>query len=349
MDRIKFVFGQIWERKMMLALTGVFFLVIGEGWMRAPFLTPRLEYEADKELGGRLRPTQTGYIWLANHSLQSPPVSIDGDGLRGDGVNWDRPAVLCVGDSDGAGMGVKDDEVWTHVAQMSLKGTEFDVEVVNACHPGHGPYHHAIRLERLLKKQTPRAVIVRVTMDDDSFGPLTEAQQEQRLAASERSKKIRSITKFVPYLVNKLQAQIPSIKKGLKPWWLFRAPPKGRDVGEKEAATRFWDRDGVYWRRMIELRGNATWPIVFMLHAPYGRDSDLELERRLRDLIATAPNLHLLVLRPGDFGLDADESLAVRKERFRMTQTLRRDLHGNATQHEIIGLRVADMLRVVLK
>ncbi|MCH1571211.1 MAG: hypothetical protein L7S64_07680, partial [Longimicrobiales bacterium] len=317
MARIKFVLQQIWNRKLMLALTGVFLLLIGEGWMRAPFLTPRLEYEADKELGGRLRPVQTGYIWLAKQSLQSPPVSIDGDGLRGDGVDWDRPAVICVGDSDGAGMGVRDDEVWTHIVQMSLKGTDLDVQVVNACHPGHGPYHHAIRLERLLQKQNPRAVGGRVTMNDRGFAPLTEVQQEHRLAASERSRKIRSMTKFAPYLVNKLLAQIPSMKQGLKPWWLFSAKPRVRGIDVKEAATRFWDRDAVYWQKMIDLRGDANWPILFLLHAPYERESDLELERLLRELITTGPDLHLLVLRPGDFGLDADDSLSARKEQFR--------------------------------
>jgi len=345
MDRIKFVFGQLWERRLTLVLTGVFFLVIGEARMRAPFLVPRLEYEADRELGGRLRPGQTGYIWLANQSLQSPPVTIDEDGLRGDGVNWDRPAVICLGDSDGAGMGVNDDEVWTAVAERAVKGTSHEVEVVNACHPGHGPYQHAVLLERLLKKQTPRAVVVRVTMDDDSFGPLSEQRQDQLLAASERSAKIRAVTKFVPYLVNKLQAQLPALKEGFSPWWLFREASATRDVGLALAAARFWERDGVFWRRMITLRGDASWPILFLIHAPYGRPSDLELERRIRELATSSSNVHVLTLRPTDFGLDPDVGLAAMKAAFRESQTLRRDLHGNARQHETIGLRVAETLK----
>lgn len=347
-DRLKFVFGFAWERKLLIVLTGLLFLLLGEGWMRAPFLVPRLEYEPDKELGGRLRSDQVGYIWLANHSLQSPPVTINADGFRGSDVDWSRPTVVCIGNSDGAGMGVEDDEVWSSVAQVLLRDRQPLLQVVNASHPGHGPYHHAVRLDRILEARTPVAIVVRVTMDDDSFGPLSEDEQLARRQASERSRKIRRVTRFVPYLVNKLQAQLPSLKGSLAPWWLFRTPPAPRDVSAHEAGERFWERDHAYWERMGSVAADRRIPLVFLVHAPYQRPSDAALSARLSSLAGSSPHLHVLLVGAQDFETD-QMSREDRRESFIRRFTLRRDLHGNAAQHRVIGRKVADLLRRLLR
>src|SRR5437870_4794788 len=92
------------RKTWVILLTGVLLLVLGEAYLRLPFITQRLEYMPDAELGWTLAPNQRGYEWLGNQSVQSPPMTLNSDGHRGRPTDWSQPVLLSVGDSQGVGI-----------------------------------------------------------------------------------------------------------------------------------------------------------------------------------------------------------------------------------------------------
>jgi hypothetical protein len=333
-DVMRWVVGE-WR---VLGLTGVLFLCLGEAWMRLPFLVPRLEYRPDLELDGSLAPGQRGYIWLGNQSFQSPPVTINRDGHRGADTDWSGRTLLCVGNSDSAGMGVEDDEVWTQVLERALRRQGIDRQVVNASSPGQGPYHHRVMLDRVLAaNHVPDGVLVRVSIHDDSFGPVPEEGREARFAQARTRQRIRTYTRFLPHVLDKVRAQVPAILEALTPWV---GPPGRRDVAAPEAGERMWTRDGPIWEQMVDACGSRGIPVFFVVHAPRGWASNHVLTERLRTLAASRPAVSVFELGPAVFGLE-ETPPPDRESAFAHRYTLRRDPHGNAEQQSVIGEAVA--------
>src|SRR5260370_945761 len=124
--------------KRVLFLSGLALLVLGEVYLRLPFIPQRLESMPDEELGGIVAPSQRGYDWLGNFSVQSVPITVNSDGHRGRDTDWSGPVLLAVGDSQGWGTGVADDEVYTAVLETWLREQpgQSEVQVVNASGPG---------------------------------------------------------------------------------------------------------------------------------------------------------------------------------------------------------------------
>ena len=74
---------------LLLTVTLVF--ILGEAYMRLPFVARQLEYGPDREFGGRLAPDQRGFVWLASMSLASPTITLNHDGHRGRDTDWSKP------------------------------------------------------------------------------------------------------------------------------------------------------------------------------------------------------------------------------------------------------------------
>src|SRR5260370_17024942 len=108
--------------KRVVFLSGLGRLVLGEVYLRLPFIPQRLESMPDEELGGIVAPSQRGYDLLGNFSVQSAPITVNSDGHRGRDTDWSGPVLLAVGDSQGWGTGVADDEVYPAVLETWLLG-----------------------------------------------------------------------------------------------------------------------------------------------------------------------------------------------------------------------------------
>src|SRR5262249_25487073 len=153
----------------------VLVVVAGEVYLRLP-IGRQLEYQPDEELVSILAPAQ-----------QSLRETVNRDGHRGKDTDWSAPVILAVGDSQGWGAGVSDDEVWTaRLEQLLRRDSAYAAfQVVNASHPGHGPFHHYMRARRVLKKHPIDLLLVRVSIEDWSFRPTPAQQVPEQLAAAQ--------------------------------------------------------------------------------------------------------------------------------------------------------------------
>jgi hypothetical protein len=97
------------------------------------------------------------------------------------------------------------------------------LQVVNAGHPGFGPCHEFVVSRRVLAAHNVATILVRVAIGQRYFKPVTLAAAASSPDAAERRARLRRLTKFVPFLVTKLEAQIPSIERALVPSAVRRA------------------------------------------------------------------------------------------------------------------------------
>src|SRR4051812_44163223 len=146
-------------RKLDILCVLVLVVIAAEVHLRLPW-GRQMEYRSDPELVGILRPGQ----WSALETVNS-------DGHRGKETDWTKPALVAVGDSQGWGAGLADEAVWTaRLEELLHRKLDLpDVQVVNASHPGHGPYHQYVRLRRVLEAHKVEAVLVRVSIEDRTF------------------------------------------------------------------------------------------------------------------------------------------------------------------------------------
>ncbi len=321
-----------------VGLAIVLTLLLGEVYMRLPFVLPRLEYEPDRELDGRLAPRQHGYVWLANMSLQSPAISINREGHRGVDREWRRPTILVVGDSEWFGAGVDDDEVWTSQLESDLNSPsrEKPVQVVNASHPGFGPFHQAMVIERLLARHAVDAILVRVSPGQHQFRPVPEGERDGRVAAAHRRATLRRWTKFLPFLVNKLEAQVPAIRAALTPHVLQRRREPGE--GLSVAVGRAMAAEAMpWWQRMADHAEAKGAPLVFVVHDPVSAPAAAPLEAALRSVAAAHRAAHVVRLGPEAFGLDPTAPTDQLRRALRTRLTIGLDPHANVLQHRLIA------------
>lgn len=322
----------------LFALSLAFLLLLGEVYMRLPFIPQRLEYRPDRELGGVLRPDQVGYVWLGNMSLQSPPITINRDGHRGRDTDWSRPVMLVVGDSESFGAGVEDPEVWTARLESALRRRPelAALQVVNASHPGHGPYHQVVFLRRALEAHRVDGVLVRVAVGQRNFRVPLPAELEREIATAQWRERLRSVTKFVPFLYNKFEAQVPRIRAALVPAPLRKRPAPGGGDSSPAAGRAAW-RDGrAAWEEMARLTACVDIPITFVVHDATGRPAAAALAESLGGLVDAGGRVHVIRLGPEAFGLGKREGAEAR-QLLRETLTLGRDPHANPRQHQLIA------------
>lgn len=335
---ISAIVGYCVGKRRILAVTALIVFLLFEVYLRIPFMLGPLEYQPDPELVSRLRPRQVGFVWLGNMSYQSAPVSINGDGHRGNETDWSRPVVLAVGDSESMGIGVGDGEVWSNRLQSLLhqKADFRDVQIVNASHPGSGPYHHYITMKRILAddKRDIRAIIVRVDIGDRYFKAPSDEQRREAMQKSEMKLLVKSYTKALPYLINKIEAQRESIRAGLRPWFIRN---KAQQTAQTETVGRsMWEENRRWWDEMVVLSSSKNIPLVFMIGDVMGWPSTRFLSRQLDAL--SSENRHIRLFRLGKeaLGLKEEDPELLWKE-FNMKMTLGRDPHANPTQHQLIA------------
>jgi len=335
--------GAGWRFALLVTLLA---LALGETYMRLPFLLPRLEYEPDRELEARLAAGQRGYLWLANMSMRTPPISVNREGHRGPEDDWRRPVILVVGDSEWFGAGVEDEEAWPRVLERRLNtpAPPQPVHVVNASQPGFGPYHEAVVIDRALARHQVDAVIVRVSIAQRNFLPVPEAERDARVAAAERRAVLRRWSRFLPFLANKLEAQLPSIRAAFIPTPLRRRGKSGDELTER--VGRAMATDAVPWWLQMRERAEATGtPLLFVLHEPIPSPSTDALDVALRSLAEGHPVTHIVRLGPEIFGLDPSAPVEQLRRTLRTRLTVGRDPHANPLQHRLIAQAMADALR----
>ncbi len=311
-------------------------LCFGEVQTRLSFLTPRLEYQADRELTGLFRPNQCGYLWMANQSMKTPPMTVNPDGHRGESTDWTKPTILALGSSEAFGTGVADDEVWTYLLEDNLRQASLEMEVVNAAGPGMGAYQQDVVLKRLLLAgKKPELVLVRVSIGDRGFGPIPEERRMAVFQASLKMKRIREFTTFLPFLRNKLVSQLPSIRSACRPSiGRRRTPSVYHDTGD--AGQEMVANSRQFWESMIGRAAAVGSQIVFIVHAPHGYHSSQVLYENLMILCTQHESAFVLQLGPDTFGMEGIP-VSRRGSYFHERFTLVRDPHANARQHKLIG------------
>jgi hypothetical protein len=310
-------------------------LVLCEGYFRFPFIAQRLEYQIDNDLIAVLKPDQIGFVWQGNMSYKSPIIKINRDGFRGDEINWNKPTLVCFGNSEAFGSGVRDSEVWTSVLQNKINNRyeKKSLNIANASHPGHGPYDHYIRIKRVLDSHSLDGIIVRVDIADRYFQKPPPEKKAKMLKKATMRQQIRIYTKGLPYLFNKLTAQLPSIKKCFYP--RFMKTKKG-SANLRQAGQKMWIENKKWWERIIELAVDNKVPLLFFMVDPNNSEGNYELESGLKQLIRNNTNTYLLRLGPEHFGLFG----GTQEDRHREISaklTLGRDPHANSTQHRMIA------------
>jgi hypothetical protein len=325
---------------IQLLLVVVFGFVLGETYMRLPFVGQQLEYEPDREFGGRLAPNQRGFIWLANMSMQSATISLNNDGHRGRATDWSKPVVLVAGDSEWFGAGVSDTTVWTQVLERELQGRWGleGLQVVNASHPGHGWYHEFVVVRRVLEVRPVQAIVVRVSIAQRSFKAIPPEEQAKRFEQAQTRQRIRRVSKFLPFLVNKIDAQAASVRGAFVPH-VFRRQEGGTDWRTAAAAEAMWAEERTWWEQLIALGTVHKSPILFVVHDVEGTAATDVLVAHLEELARSHRNIHVSRLGPDRFGLDTGDRETLRRT-VHDVLTLGRDPHGNALQHELVARAV---------
>lgn len=310
------------------------FLVIGEIVFRMPFVPGLLRYEFDESLGWRLAPSQRGCLFLGGMSYLSPPIGINGDGFRNGPLDWKAPMVLCLGSSESLGAGVEDGEVWTsQLTALTGDGGMGGAVAVNASGPGYGPYQSRIVLERFLQKKRPEMAVVRVSLGDRNFLPPTPKELAD-LKDKEKTKRIvHSLSAFLPFLVNKIEAQKISIA-GVFAAGASEVYSRGNETAE--IGGQMWDRHREHWRAMAERCGRDSVPLIFLIDDPLDTEAGRSLQSRFEEAFAGAGKTQVMRLDGTSFGLAGstpDERRAEYRERF----TLLNDPHANAVKHSLLA------------
>ena len=276
-------------------------------------------------------------MWLANMSLRSPTIVLNRDGHRGRHTEWSKPVVLVVGDSEWFGAGVSDESVWTQVLERELRrrpGLQ-EVQVVNASHPGDGAYHEFVVTRRVLAKHSVEAIIARISISQRNFGAIAPGDQAQRLEQASWRYRVRRVTKFLPFLANKLEAQLVSIRDAFIPH-MFRRQGRSADWRTGSVGQKMWLEMHVWWMEIIALAGAKGIPVMFVVHDLEGTPATDVLLAHVEELAGRHENVHVSRLGPERFGLDTADREALRRI-VHETLTLGRDPHGNALQHALVA------------
>src|SRR5689334_23113102 len=186
-SRIRDVAVFVVTKGVTLCIVGMLVLMIGEIWARLPTTPKGIRYTYDEELGYRYMPNQIASSRvLGLFAVDTPPMVIDENGFRNSAVDWNRPIILALGSSEVVGPGVAEEDIWTGRLARLLRNESEDIfTVYNAGTAGYGPYHSSVVFRRFLEHhQKPVLVIVRASLSDSEFLPLTPDQLKE-----ERNKK----------------------------------------------------------------------------------------------------------------------------------------------------------------
>lgn len=156
-----------WLARSLKALAGIgvgLALVEAAFFWRDSGAFPHLNvYEADAELGVRLRPGASQRTRVEPNAVTS--VRVNEHGLRGAELALPmKNALLVVGDSTTFGLGVEEDETFSARLAAAIGRP-----VVNAGIPTYGPLEYQRVAERLLPLAQPKTLVYAVNLANDLF------------------------------------------------------------------------------------------------------------------------------------------------------------------------------------
>lgn len=326
------------KRCFSLCVVCLMVLIIGEIWMRLPGTPHGIQYAYDEELGHRYVPNQVASSRIMGaFALETPPIVIDGEGYRNRVVDWNRPIIVALGSSEVVGPGVAEEDIWTaRLTRLLRKGSGNDPLVYNAGTGGYGPFHASVVLQRFIEKhKKPVLVIVRVSIGDSNFLRLTPNQLKEEQSNKERRDFIKKYTLFIPFLYNKAQLQLDSIRSVLsmyRPGQVFERP----EDETAEAAERMWEQNKEYWFKIAALCKEMNVPVLFLVYNPYGTVSGQVLFNSLMTHFSNERCELVWMLDNSHLGL-FQEDLNERRNSFGAKYTLKYDPHANRLQHKVIA------------
>src|SRR6266853_168946 len=319
-----------------LLLVGLVFLLVGELWFRLPWTTKLVVWEFDEELVSRLSASQSRGIGLGNFSAVSPPMGINRDGFRNSEIDWTLPTILAVGSSELLGPGVEDNEVWTSIVseRLSIAKGEW-ITVVNAGSGGHGPYHHAVQVRRFLEKYPlPLLVLVRVSVSDRFFVRPNAAELDAARKYNALSRRIKRYSEFLPFLVNKIQAQVIAIQDAFAP---IRKVTQATGAHEAPAvADAMWHANASFWKDIASRATQSGVPVLFLVDGADGAASAERLSELLSHEFQDRSDVSVVLFGAREIGLSTHDDITRRKQ-YREQFTLGYDPHANAILHRLIA------------
>ena len=224
---------------LLSACTLLLLFALGEAAFRLIDVDRQLEYDLDPEVYWKLRPNQTGYLWLGNGSLKSVEARINNLGLRGPDVDVDahrRIRLLALGDSYTFGVGVGDAETFCAVLERTLGPQR--VEVINAGVPGYGIFQAERTLRRLATQLHPDVVILTIPTGDVLRQPFATAEEERRYLESERTRlRFRGVSKLATWVYRKVYYL------GMRFGWGGKTVPNEARADGDAAFERLWSSD----------------------------------------------------------------------------------------------------------
>ena len=324
---------EAWRFTKHLLAVGVMFLLIGELWFRLPWTIKLVRWEFDDQRGGRLETQHSRGMALGNSSAISPPIGINRDGFRNAEIDWSKPTILAVGSSELLAPGVEDHEVWTAIVTRKLaEDTGTAITVVNAGSAGYGPYHQAVTVQKFLEAHPlPQLIVVRASIGDRRFAKPLPADLETARVKNQFSKRVKDVSEFLPFLVNRMEAQLHAIRSTFTP-----EPVANESAPEYEgaaAADAMWQMHLPYWQQIVAAASAAGTPVMFFVDGGDGSASGIRLYERFaeefknRKEVVVAP-----FFGPRELGLEAANDTERRRlyhDRF----TLGYDSHANAARH----------------
>jgi hypothetical protein len=337
--------------KQALVLSGVAILVvlIGEVWLRAPWAPHSIQYVFDEELGHRYMPNQIATPKpLGLFSVEAPAMVLDENGFRNSEVDWSHPVILALGSSEIVGPGVAEGDIWTaRLAHYLSEANGTNVTVYNAGTAAYGPYHQMVVLRRFVQQHgMPGLIIVRVSLADREFLPMSDEDLRREKTMKERRDRIKRYSLFVPFLLAKAQLQMNSIRAIPSMWHLGPADGARSEIGTTATVEQMWLQQSKYWNEMASFAHHLRIPLVFLVSDPSGTDGGEDLFRAIRRDLAGDPCRFVWLLGSKPFGLSHND-VHERVRAFTEAYTLRYDPHANALQHRIIAKELFGYLQAL--
>jgi hypothetical protein len=344
-SRIREVVLYVVNKSVTVCIVGVLVVMIGEIWARLPATPKGIRYVFDEELGYRYMPNQTASSRVLGFlGVDTPSMVIDENGFRNSAVDWNGPIILALGSSEVLGLGVAEGDIWTvQLERLISHGSEDHFAVYNAGTEGYGPYHSAVVFRRLLKNhKKPALVIVRASLADSEFLPLTPDELREEGNKKEKRDLVKHYTLFVPFLFAKAKLQVESVRNNFA---LLMARDQS-NPNTSEAAETMWEKNNEYWNEIAALGAEMNIPVVFLVADPYGTAGGQVLFDLFKARFSGERCQFVYMQGNRHYGLfqgDVNE----RQKRYAETYTLKYDPHANTLQHKIIAEGLFDYLKTI--
>ena len=332
-----------WRLIRLSASIAIVGFLCGEFWFRLPWTAKLVVWDYDEERLARLAPNQSRSMGLGNFSVLSPPITINSDGYRNSPIDWTRPAILTLGSSEVLGPGVFDHEVWSSRLNARLaERLGKALTVVNGGSGGYGPYHQLVTFRRYLEQHPkPVLIIARVSIGDRHFRRPTPEELVAAKRRNEITRTVKRFTEFLPFLINKVQAQKLAIANAVHPG--DERNENAVPLEQAEVGDNLWRTHSAYWTETVGLAERYQVPVLLFVDGPFAQPSELRVYELLRDALGSRPGVRIVLLGPEQLALNG-QTLAQKRADFARRYTLGYDPHSNAARHEAIARHLADII-----